>query len=68
MKDKTKVLIGAALGGLLGVLFAPGKGSKTRKKIAKITKRLKKKFSKKKEASVEETVAQPNTVNEKKEE
>jgi len=32
---------GAALGATLGILFAPEKGSKTRKKIAKKTKHLK---------------------------
>lgn len=67
MKGKTKVLIGAAIGGILGVLFAPGKGRKTRKKIAKITKRLKNKFGKKKKSCKEETIEQPDTVNEKKE-
>lgn len=38
MKKESKVLIalvaGLAIGGLLGVLFSPGKGSDTRKKIA----------------------------------
>lgn len=57
MKGRTKVLIGAALGGMLGVLFAPGKGRKTRKIIAKITKKLKKKFGKK-----EAPEAQADTV------
>jgi len=41
-------LIGAAVGGALGILFAPDKGSKTRKKIFEkgedITDALKEKF------------------------
>jgi gas vesicle protein len=38
MKNTSKLLVaigaGVAIGGLLGVLFAPGKGKDTRKKIA----------------------------------
>ena len=43
------ILIGAAVGGILGILFAPDKGSETRKKIAgktdELTKSLKTKFN-----------------------
>lgn len=43
------LLIGAAVGGILGILFAPDKGSETRKKIAgktnDLTNSLKTKFN-----------------------
>jgi gas vesicle protein len=42
-------LVGAAVGGALGILFAPDKGSETRKKIAgktdDLTESLKEKFN-----------------------
>lgn len=66
MKGKTKFLIGIAIGGMLGVLFAPGKGRKTRKKIAKASKRLKDKFDRKKEQYNEEITVQPIVVVEEK--
>jgi len=44
MKTTSKVLIalgaGLAIGGILGVLFAPDKGSETRKKISDSGKKL----------------------------
>ncbi len=39
-KVLVSVLAGAAAGAILGILFAPDKGSETRKKIAKKTKDL----------------------------
>jgi gas vesicle protein len=43
------LLVGAAIGGVLGILFAPDKGSETRKKIAgqtdDLTESLKDKFN-----------------------
>ncbi|HEU4574898.1 MAG TPA: YtxH domain-containing protein [Chitinophagaceae bacterium] len=57
MKNSSKVLIalgaGIAIGGLLGVLFAPDKGKDTRKKIAdsgkKFSDEIEKKFRRGKE-------------------
>lgn len=44
MKNTSKILIalgsGLAIGGMLGVLFAPDKGTETRKKISESGKKL----------------------------
>ena len=51
MKNTSKILIalgaGLAIGGLLGVLFAPDKGSETRHKIAEGSKRFADKLNRK---------------------
>jgi gas vesicle protein len=51
MKNANKILIalgaGVAIGGLLGVLFAPAKGVETRNKIAESGKKLKEQFNEK---------------------
>lgn len=51
MKDTSKILValgaGLAIGGILGVLFAPDKGSVTRQKIAESGKKLSDNFSRK---------------------
>jgi gas vesicle protein len=57
MKNTSKMLIalgaGLAIGGVLGVLFAPDKGTETRKKISeqgkKLAEKVKHKFNKGKE-------------------
>lgn len=57
MKKNAKLLIalgaGLVVGGILGVLFAPDKGSETRRKIAdqgkKMSDKIKTKFNKEKE-------------------
>ncbi len=51
MKDSSKILVavgaGLAIGGILGVLFAPDKGSETRKKMANAGDELKSRFKEK---------------------
>lgn len=51
MKDTSKILIalgaGLAIGGILGILFAPEKGSVTRHKIAEGSKKFADKFGSK---------------------
>ncbi|XVJ64764.1 MAG: YtxH domain-containing protein [Lacibacter sp.] len=51
MKNGTKILIalgaGAAIGGVVGLLFAPAKGVETRQKIAESGKKLKDQFNEK---------------------
>ena len=51
MKNTSKILIalgaGIAIGGVLGVLFAPDKGSETRHKIAEGSKKFVDKFGRK---------------------
>ena len=51
MKNTSKILIalgaGLAIGGLMGVLFAPDKGENTRHKIAENGKKLKDQFPRK---------------------
>ena len=51
MKNANKILIalgaGVAIGGLLGLLFAPAKGVETRNKIAESGKKLKEQFNEK---------------------
>lgn len=57
MKKNAKLLIalgtGLVVGGILGVLFAPDKGTETRRKLAdqgkKMTDKIKNKFNKEKE-------------------
>ncbi|HET9057278.1 MAG TPA: YtxH domain-containing protein [Chitinophagaceae bacterium] len=51
MKNTSKILIalgtGVAIGGVLGILFAPDKGIETRHKIAEGSKKLKDEFTRK---------------------
>ncbi len=60
------LLIGVAVGGALGILFAPAKGSETRKKIAGATEdytdALKEKFEQFLEEAKKEFAAQKKNV------
>jgi gas vesicle protein len=51
MKNTSKILIalgaGVAIGGVLGILFAPDKGSETRHKIGEGSKKLADNFNRK---------------------
>lgn len=72
MKNTSKVLIalgaGLAIGGLLGVLFAPDKGSETRKKISDTGKKLADKINQKVKLGKEKMEEELSKVNGKLEE
>jgi gas vesicle protein len=59
------LLVGAAIGGALGILFAPDKGSVTRKKIAGKTNDLTDSLKAKFEALMEEAKKEIETTQEK---
>jgi gas vesicle protein len=72
MKNTSKVLIalgaGLAIGGLLGILFAPDKGSETRKKISDTGKKFADKINQKVKLGKEKIEEELNKVNGKLEE
>jgi len=67
MKSTSKILIalgaGLAIGGILGVLFAPDKGSETRKKISDNGKMLADKFGRKVKRGKEKLEEELSKVN-----
>jgi gas vesicle protein len=67
MKNTSKVLIalgaGLAIGGILGVLFAPDKGSETRKKISDSGKKLADKINRKVKLGKEKLEEELSKVN-----
>ncbi len=72
MKNTSKILIalgaGVAIGGILGILFAPDKGKETRHKIAESGKKLKNKFGQKVKMGKEKIEEQLHKINHKVEE
>ena len=72
MKNTSKILIalgaGLAIGGVLGVLFAPDKGSVTRHKIAEESKKLADKFNRNIKLGKEKLREQFSNVNSEMEE
>jgi gas vesicle protein len=67
MKNTSKILIalgaGLAIGGILGVLFAPEKGSETRKKISDTGKKLADKITRKVKLGKEKLEEELSKVN-----
>ncbi|TMI61779.1 MAG: YtxH domain-containing protein [Bacteroidetes bacterium] len=67
MKNTSKILIamgaGLAIGGILGVLFAPDKGSETRKKISDTGKKLADKITRKVKLGKEKLEEELSKVN-----
>jgi len=67
MKNTSKILIalgaGLAIGGILGVLFAPDKGSETRKKISDTGKKLADTITRKVKLGKENLEAELSKVN-----
>ena len=67
MKNTSKILIalgaGAAIGGLLGILFAPATGADTRKKISEGGKKLAEKFNSQLKAGKQKFQKEPGHIN-----
>ena len=63
MSAKRNLLVGIGVGAVLGILFAPHKGSKTRKKIAKRGAELKEGWDNLKETVTNKIEKSGNTVN-----
>lgn len=69
MKNTSKMLIvlgtGLAIGGVIGVLYAPNKGSETRRKFSEQGKKLTSKVKNKLKEERKEMEKQYNKVNDK---